>query len=419
LLSDEWVESKNLVIGDVLSDKTIINIEPDSEEHVFDIFDVDETNSYISNGVVSHNCSLLVIDEAAIIPNNIADDFFAAVYPVIFAGKNTKIIMTSTPLGYNHFWKFWTEAEQGKNGFVPVRVDYWEHPNRDEKWSEEQKKLLGEVKYNQEVRCEFLGSSNTLLSGDALSRLSALEPIYSHNNLTLYEKPTVGHTYFIVVDVARGVGNDYSAFSLIDVTQHPYKLIGKYRDNTVSPLLFPSFIAKVGLEYNSAFILIETNDIGQQIADILHEDIEYENLIWVGTKGKAGQYITFGGSGSNIGVRTTKQVKRIGCLNLKTMIEENKLLIFDPDVIFEFSTFIEKRGSFEADEGYHDDLVMTLVLFAWAAQDQVFRDLVNADTRRAIFEARMREIEDELLPLGFYNDGIEDAIEDVSWLIKG
>jgi hypothetical protein len=362
-----------------------------------------------SSGIRGKSVNWLYIDEAAIIPNNIADEFFASVYPTISAGTTTKILLTSTPLGYNHFWKFWNEAEQQKNGFVNLFIPYWEIPGRDEAWAQEQLKTLGETKFNQEVLCQFLGSTNTLISGRILSTLSSIDPIYrSDMGLELYEAPVKGRNYVISVDVARGVGGDYSAFVLIDTTQMPYRLVGKFKNNTIAPMLFPDIINKVGREYNEAYVLIETNDIGGQVADILRTDLEYENLIYT-TKVDNQTHVTPGfAKASTLGVRNTKTVKRQGCFALKSLLEERKLLVQDADVIHELSTFIEKNGSYSADEGYYDDLAMTLVMFAWMTTNKYFHDLMNEDVRKRIYAQHMEQIEDELTPFGMIDNGLDE-----------
>lgn len=364
-----------------------------------------------SAGIRGKSVNLLYVDEAAIIPNNIAEQFFTSVYPVVSAGETTKIILTSTPLGYNHFWKFWNDAEQGTNGFKALRVLYNEHPKRDKKWADEQKALLGEVKFNQEVLCQFLGSTNTLINADTISRLSPISYVYQKDNLDILKEPQKGRAYFTVVDTSRGVGGDYSAFTVLDTTEYPFEIVAKYRDNNISPLLYPDIIHKVSKDYNNSFILVEINDIGQQIADILHNDLEYENMIWVGSDARYGQHLSGSGKGANLGVRTTKQIKRIGCASLKSLVENNKLLVFDKDIISEFSTFVEKSGSYEADEGYHDDLVMTLVLFAWASNDPLFKDLMNTNNRQALFSQQIRNIEEELTPFGFIDNGYSDELQ--------
>ena len=354
-----------------------------------------------NSGIRGKSVNLLYVDEVSIVPNNIAEEFFTAIYPVVSAGETTKIILTSTPLGYNHFWKFWNEAEQGNNGFVPLRVHYSEHPKRNTEWADEQRKILGEIKFNQEVLCQFLGSSHTLISAETIARLSSVPFIHSNECLDIQEEPSKERSYFIVVDTSRGVERDYSAFTVIDTTEYPFKLVAKFRDNKISPLLYPNMVVKVAKDYNDAYILVEINDIGQQVADIIHNDLEYENMIWVSSDVRYGQVMSTSGRNARLGLRTTSQVKRIGCSTLKSLVEENKLLIFDGDVISEFSTFVESKGSFSADEGYNDDLVMTLVLFGWASNEPLFRDLMNADNRKALYQQKMVQIEEELTPFGF------------------
>ena len=363
------------------------------------------TSATSTSGIRGKSVNWLYIDEAAIIPNNVAEEFFTSTYPTIMAGETTKVLLTSTPLGYNHFWKYWNDAQENRNGFVALQIPYWKIPGRDEKWAEEQKAVLGELKFNQEVLCTFLGSSNTLIAADTIARLSPIPFMYEKDGLDILEHPVPGHIYFTTVDTSRGIGGDYSAFTIVDTTEFPYKIVAKYRNNKISPLLYPTVIHKVSKEYNNAYVLVEINDIGQQVADIIHNDLEYENMIWVGSDARYGQVLSSSGRSSILGVRTTKQVKRIGCATLKSLVEENKLLVFDRDIISEFSTFIEHNGVFQADEGYNDDLTMTLVLFAWATNDPMFKDLMNANNREALYSSQMKSIEDELTPFGFIDNG--------------
>ena len=365
------------------------------------------TSATTSSGIRGKSVNWLYIDEAAIIPNNIADEFFASVYPTISAGETTKILLTSTPLGYNHFWKFWNESEKGTNGFENMFIPHTEIPGRDDAWIEEQFKLLGEVKFNQEVLCDFLGSTNTLISGKALSTMSSIDPVYKKDGLEIYEEPQQDKYYVISADTARGIGGDYSAFIVVDITQMPFKVVGKYRDNKISPLLYPDFINKVAKDYNGAYVLLETNDIGQQVVDILHQELEYENIFsCVQEKNK--QYVSPGfGKQSTLGVRTSKAVKRQGCLALKSLIEEQKFLLFDAECISELSTFVERSGTFAADEGYHDDLAMCMVLFAWLSTNTFFKDLTNVDIRDNLYNSQMRMIENDLTPFGLVVDGHE------------
>ncbi|NDB82728.1 MAG: terminase [Alphaproteobacteria bacterium] len=367
-----------------------------------------------SSGIRGKSVNWLYIDEAAIIPNNVAEEFFTSVYPTISSGQTTKILLTSTPLGYNHFWKFWNDAEQNLNGFVSMFIPYHRIPGRDEKWLAEQRATLGELKFNQEVLCEFLGSSNTLINATTLKQLSSKRPIFSKDGLDLYEEPSKNKTYMLVADVSRGVGGDYSAFSIIDVSQAPYTMVGKYRNNTISPILYSTVVYNAAKTYNNAYVLVEVNDVGQQVADIIRSEHEYENLLYVGS-GKKGQFLSGGFTSAMPGVKTSTLVKRIGCASLKALMESKKLLIHDADTISEFSTFVEVRNTFKADEGYHDDLVMTLVLFAWAAVDPFFRDLTNTNIRQAMYEQQIQQMEEELTPFGFITGGHQEEVEKEVW----
>lgn len=359
-----------------------------------------------ASGIRGKSVNLLYLDELSSVPGTVAEEFFASTYPTISSGESSKVIITSTPIGFNHFWKMWDEAERNINGFIHKRVEYWEHPLHDEKWAARQKQLLGQIKYNQEVLMHFLGSSYTLIGSDVMSRMKPVSYLHSNNGLDIIEYPMQFHSYVMVVDTSKGVGGDYSAFTIIDITQLPYKVVAKYRDNNISPLLYPNVIYKIANDYNEAFVLMEINS-SEQVSYILHADLEYENILSVGRNSK-GQVISGGfGGQSRLGVNTDKKIKRIGCNNLKTLIEENKLLVYDADIISEFSTFIESKGSYAADDGYHDDLIMTLVLFAWLTTDPYFTALNNIDMRKSIYEDKMRLIDEQMVPTGWLNDGNE------------
>jgi len=374
-------------------------------------------------GIRGKSVNLLYIDEAAIIPNTIADQFFTAVYPVISAGQTTKILITSTPLGYNHFWKFWNDAVNKVNDFVPMFIPYSRIPGRDEAWALEQRRQLGELKYNQEVLCKFLGSSLTLIDSSTIEYMSTCPTVYSKDGLDLYEYPIKAerddeeklvrkpHSYVIVADTAKGVGGDYSAFVIIDITEVPYKLVGKYRDNKIAPMLYPTIIHKVARDFNDAYVLIETNS-SEQVAHILHNELEYGNLVFVNRSTKTGQIVSggFGGGKTQLGVNTDKRVKRIGCFTFKSLLEEKKLLVFDADVISEISTFIQVRDSYQADDGYHDDLVMPLVLFSWLTTNPYFREMSDVNIREAMYQERIKQIEEEVVPFGFIMSGGEDEL---------
>ena len=294
---------------------------------------------------------------------------------------------------------------------MPLFIPYWKIPGRDERWAEEQRRVLGDVKYNQEVLCKFLGSALTLIRSDIIEQMSYIEPIYQKEGLDLYEMPEKNHSYVIVADTAKGVGGDYSAFVIVDITEVPYRVVGKYRDNNIAPMLYPSVIYRVASDFNSAHVLIEINT-SEQVAHILYQEYEYENILFVKRDSK-GQRVSggFAGAGkTQLGVSTDKKVKRIGCFNFKSLLEEKKLPVFDADVISELSTFIESKGSYEADVGYHDDLVMPLVLFGWLTTNSYFREITDVNLRKAVYEQRIKQIEEDMLPVGFINDGQQEEV---------
>ena len=356
--------------------------------------------------------NIIFLDEFAFVPHNISEEFFSSVYPTISSGKTTKVFIVSTPNGMNLFYKLWSDAEEGLNDYSPISVHWSQVPERDEKWKEKTIRNTSERQFQQEFECSFLGSSNTLISTEKLLAMPYKTPIYTFDGLDIYQEPIENHTYVMVCDVARGVGLDYSAFSIFDVSKQPYRQVGKYRKNDISPMLYPNIIYTTARKYNEAFVLVEVNDIGQQVADILYHDMEYENMMMVTMHGRNGQQIG-GGFSKNVsmGIRTTKQVKRIGCATLKDLIERDNLIIEDFDTIGELTTFIGKSTSWEADAGAHDDLVMGCVLFSWLVQQRYFRELTDQDIREKMFSEQMRMIEEELVPFGFIEDGQEEEIE--------
>ena len=355
--------------------------------------------------------NILFLDEFAFVPNHIAESFFASVYPTITSGKNTKVIMVSTPHGMNHFYRYWHDAERGKNEYIPTDVHWSEVPGRDAVWKEQTIANTSEQQFRVEFECEFLGSVNTLIAPAILKNMVYENPITRNAGLDIYEKPEKDHNYIITVDVARGLGNDYSAFLVFDVTQFPYKVVAKYRNNEIKPMLFPNIILDVAKGYNNSYILVEVNDIGDQVASILQYDLEYENLLMASMRGRNGQIVGQGFSGkkTQLGVRTTSAVKKLGCSNLKTLIEDHKLLTCDYEIISELTTFAQKHNSFEAEEGSNDDLAMCLVLFAWLVQQEYFKEMTDNDIRKRIYEEQKNQIEQDMAPFGFINTGLEDS----------
>ena len=330
--------------------------------------------------------NILFLDEFAFVPNHIAESFFASVYPTITSGKNTKVIMVSTPHGMNHFYRYWHDAERGKNEYIPTDVHWSEVPGRDDVWKEQTISNTSEQQFKVEFECEFLGSINTLIAPSILRNMVYDNPITKNAGLDIYEKPEKDHNYIVTVDVARGLGNDYSAFIVFDVTQFPYKVVAKYRNNEIKPMLFPNVILDVAKGYNNAYVLVEVNDIGDQVASILQFDLEYENLLMASMRGRNGQIVGQGFSGkkTQLGVRTTAAVKKLGCSNLKTLIEDHKLLTCDYEIISELTTFAQKHNSFEAEEGCNDDLAMCLVIFAWLVAQDYFKEMTDNDVRKRI-----------------------------------
>ena len=359
--------------------------------------------------------SLVFLDEFAFVQHNIANDFFKSVYPTISSGQETKMIIVSTPKGMNHFYKMWVEAEEQRSNFKTLAVDWWETPGRDSDWKLQQIANTSEEDFNQEFACEFLGSTNTLVNVNILRNLAFINPTFQKNGFDQYGEINPDHQYVVTVDTARGVGLDNSAFVVVDITTVPYRVVAKFKDSLISPLLYPELIYNVATNYNEAFVLVEINDIGEQIANILANDLEYENIFVTNVKGRAGQVIG-GGFSSNrqLGVRTTKQVKRIGCSTLKDLVEDKKIIIEDFDIIEEMSNFINKKDSYQADEGYHDDLVMCLVLFSWLIRQPYFKDLTNSDIRERILKDKENMIEADLLPFGFKYDAVNDTENEVA-----
>ena len=352
--------------------------------------------------------NIIFLDEFAFIPTHIADEFFSSVYPTISSGKSTKVIIISTPKGMNMFYKLWHDAEKGQNEYTTTEVHWQQVPGRDAAWKEQTIKNTSEEQFNQEFECEFLGSVNTLISSTKLKTLVYEEPIKKEAGLSIYDDPEKGHTYHICVDVARGLTKDYSAFTVVDTTEIPYQVVAKYRSNVIKPLLFPDIIHRVATAYNMAYIMIEVNDIGGQVADIIQFDLEYENLLMCAMRGRAGQVVGQGFSGTKVqlGVKMSTTVKKTGCSNLKQLVEDDKLVFKDYDIMAEMTTFIQRGPAWEAEEGCNDDLVMCLVIFSWLATTDYFRELHDDDVRARMYEEQKEGIEADMAPFGFIDDGI-------------
>ena len=354
--------------------------------------------------------NILFLDEFAFVPNHVAEQFFASVYPTITSGKSTKVIIISTPNGMNHFYKMWEDARRGKNDYITNEVHWSQVPGRDAKWKEETIKNTSPRQFAQEFECDFLGSADTLISPAKLQTIPFADPIKSNAGLDVYERVQKDHEYIVTVDVARGIGGDYSAFIVFDITTMPYKIVAKYRNNEIKPVLFPSVIFQVCKEYNNPYVLVEVNDIGDSIAATLNYDLEYPNVLMCAMRGRAGQVVGqgFSGTKTQLGVKMSVTVKKIGCANLKAIIEEDKLLFNDFQIFQELTTFVQKKQAWEADEGYHDDLVMCMVLFAWLVMQEYFKEMTDQDVRRRIYDEQRNQIEQDMAPFGFIDDGMGD-----------
>lgn len=422
--TSEFVEAQTLTTNDFITTSSgkeqIRNItKQKSKQSVYDLISVQDTSSFFANNILVHNC--LVLDEFAFVPENIAEDFFTSVYPTITSGHKTKVIMISTPNGMNLFHKFWIDAEEGRNAYKTYVATWRCRPDRDEKWAKETLANMGELKFSQEFEVLFLGSQDTLISGSKLAKLTFINPVTIHRSLKIYEYPNPSHMYMITVDCGKGKEQDYSTFVVIDITEFPYKVSAVYRDNKISPILYPEEIRNCATMYNDAFVLIEVNDVGYQVATTLQRELEYENMLTT-TSQKTKQVLRIGCGYSykhNMGVITSKSVKAIGCSNLKSIIEGDQLIINDHDILSELTTFIGSKNTFAADDGHHDDLVMNLVLFSWAYNQEAFKDLTDLNLRERLMSLKEEADEESTLPIGFKCDGSPDSEEDESFVADG
>lgn len=398
-----FIESMFLDSGDILYGGIEVVSKTEIEEpiEVFDALNVSDTHSYITNGVVSHNCNLLMLDEFAFLSNNLAEEFMASVFPTLSSSEESKLVIVSTPNGVNAFHKIWKEAEEGINGFVAVRG--WWNELHDQAWADKQHKLLGDVKFRAEVECEFMGSANTLVDGVKVSQIPYINPKTDQNGLRIFEPPKKDHQYFMTVDVSRGRGLDYSAFIIFDTTKTPYNVVATFKNNKISPIEFPTLIAMVGRRFNEATILIENNDLGESVANELWYTHEYAEVLWT----KDGK---IAGSGT-IGLRTTKSVKSKGCSNIKEIIENDQIVLNDLRILEELSVYVlGKNGQYSAqDTRINDDLCACLFLFGWLTEQDYFVDLTNINTSEILSNKFKEQLEDEgFMPFGFIDDGMTE-----------
>ena len=362
-------------------------------------------------GVRGGTYNLIFLDEFAFVPKNMADEFFTSTYPVISSGQTSKVIIVSTPCGLNHFYKMWVDATEKRSLYKPIEIHWSQVPGRDAKWKEETIRNTSEEQFRQEFETEFIGSSATLITGAKLRSLAFRDPPWQEECLDIYEQPQQGRMYIATVDCSEGVGLDYHTINVLDVTETPYRQVAKYRNNKLPLLFFPTVIYSLCKRYNEAYALIETNNVGQQVVDILHYDLEYEYVYKIDHHHIKGQTISGGfRKSSGFGIKTTKTVKKIGCANLKTLIESDKLLIQDFDTIAELNTFVRVRDSYAAEEGNNDDIVMGLVLFAWLTAQTYFKDSTNIDIRKVLLEENDMLGDEDMAPVGFIDDGLKPEV---------
>lgn len=353
-------------------------------------------SSTSSSAIRGFTINLMCLDEFAFVHRNVAEEFWTSVYPTISSGTSSKTIIISTPNGYNLFWKLYNEATQKLNGFHHFKYNWTIVPTRDAAWKKDQIASIGEQKFLQEYEVNFLGSTNTLINANSISELSPAVPVFRTDELIIYKEPQAFRKYFVAVDTARGKEGDNSAFLVFDITQYPFEIVAKYADNTISPLLYPNIIHSVASKYNNAHVLVETNDNGQQVADILYQDLEYENTLSESFQAET------------VGIRTTKLTKKLGCSNFKDLVENKKLLIPDIDLIAEISKFIQKKSSYEAEAGSTDDLVMCCVMFSWFLRTKMFEQISDNNLQANLSKERSKQIEESVMPFGFIQDGLDD-----------
>jgi len=355
--------------------------------------------------------NLLYLDEFAFVER--AAEFYTSTYPVVSAGTDTKIIVTSTANGIgNMFYKLWEGAIQNVNEFKSFRVDWWNVPGRDEEWKKQTISNTSQLQFDQEFGNTFFGTGDTLINAETLMSMRAQNPIRNleGGDLLIYKEPMKGHEYVMAVDVSKGRGQDYSTFNLIDISVSPFAQVAVYRNNTISPILFPNIIYKYAKVYNNAYAVIESNDQGSVVCNGLYHDLEYENV-----------HVESSVKSNSIGILMTRKVKRLGCSAVKDLLENSKINIVDENTILEVSTFVAKGQSYEASDGNHDDLMMNLVMFGYFASTQYFGDMTDIDLKQMIFEQKMKQIEDDIVPFGFVDDGsqyIDNEIERPGWVIE-
>lgn len=353
--------------------------------------------------------SLLMLDEFGFLSPKLADSFISSVFPTISSSKESKMMIVSTPNGLNHFHKIFAGAVSGENDFVPIHATWRDHPKRDQAWADKELLTLGPVRYAQEVECNFSSSSYTLISGSKLSTITTIPPIFVKDNLSVFTEPEEGHAYVITVDTSEGVHQDYSAFTVFDITAMPYRVVTTFKDNTISSLVYPFLIEQLGKKYNDAYILVETNSVGVTVANCLFYELEYAHIYFTHKE-------TLNEGQGYPGVKTTKKVKSVGTACLRDLIEQDQLIINSHDILQELSVFVQKGTSYASSEpnGVNDDLVMCCVLFAWLTKQQLFSELTDTNIRAILSKKTEEYISEQMIPFGHITNGSEDLGADFS-----
>lgn len=371
-----------------------------------------------SSAIRGNSVNMVYLDEFAIVEKNIQEDFFASVYPTISSGKSTKIVITSTPKGMDKFYEIWQKAEKGKNDYKIVDIPWYANPGRDEKFKQETIKNTSLHTWRAEFECQFLGSNLTLIDGEYLAKMETDDPISMSDDgsLHVFKEPVKGHTYVLTADVARGIGGDYSAFTVVDTTDEIAEVVATFYNNSIRPVMFPQVIYRMAMHYNQAYLLIETNDLGEDVADSLYWDLEYENILCV-VKQKRTKTPRVSLAGmmerqAAFGLKMTSPVKKVGCATLKTIVEKDRLIIHDNRIKQELASFVEKNDSFKAEPGKHDDLAMSLVLFAWLTRQEIYKDLCAKQFQRSLQDENAEDIRKSTIGTVFVDNGVDNFWED-------
>lgn len=399
-----FIKAKDLHVNDILSKKIIISIEDNGTQELYDILEVEDGHHFTVNGwLESSNC--------AFIPKNLWEKFYTSTFPTISSGKDSQLIMVSTPNGQNHFYDFWIKAIEGKSNMYPTEVNWWDVPGRDENWHKEMLLNMSEEQFTVEYGNSFTATSNTLIAPVHFSKLekNLIDPIQSSDNIKIYNLPEKGHSYFATVDCAS-VGIDFSTVSIIDITSFPYKQVAVFADDKISHLSFPQIIVNLAVKYNSAEVLVESNEIGNTILHILNYDLEYENIVktYIGER-----------TLPLLGQRTTVKSKSVGCARLKDMVESNGIIIQDKSTLVELRHFCIHKSSYAAETGYHDDLIMGIVNFAYYASTKQFRSKYDENFTDKYRESHDIELLESLSPIPLFsgnNWGEGMSKEDYRWL---